>query len=220
MRHAPPARARNRLSPDERIAKIMAVTREMLSEKGYEKIVTSEIADRCGISEATIYKYFASKRDLLVRVAEQWFEEILTIDQHITTTMGIHDRLRHLVRESLAVVRQEPTLTRFVLMELRSDPSYRSMHIYELNRKFTGKISALLNDAVKAGEFLDDVPVHLLRDMIFGCIEHQTWAFLRGEGDFSVDLAADSITNVIYRGMASTRPATKVRNRSPTSGVN
>lgn len=217
MPHSPPVRIRNRLSPDERIAKIMATTRKMLSEKGYEKIVTSELADRCGISEATIFKYFGSKRDLLIRVAEQWFEEIIAVDQGTSTTEGIHGRLRHLVWESLSVVRQEPTLSRFVLMELRSDPAYRSMHIYELNRKFTGKISALLNEAVKTGEFLDDVPVHLLRDMIYGGIEHQTWAFLRGEGDFSVDLAADSITNVIYRGMAAPRTAAKAPKRAPVS---
>ncbi len=214
MPHSPPPRVRNRLSPDERISEIMAITRQMLSEKGYEKIITSEVADRCGISEATIYKYFASKRDLLVRVAEQWFEEILAVDdQHATTTKGIRDRLRRLVWESLAVVRKEPSLTRFVLMELRSDPSYRSMHIYTLNRKFTGKISAVLNQAVKTGEFRNDVPVSLLRDMIFGCIEHQIWTFLRGEGDFSVDLAADGISNVIYRGMATTRPAPESQNQ-------
>jgi hypothetical protein len=37
--------------------------------------------------------------------------------------------------------------------------------------------------------------------MVFGCIEHRTWTFLRGEGDFSIDELADNIANVIYRGM-------------------
>jgi hypothetical protein len=39
--------------------------------------------------------------------------------------------------------------------------------------------------------------------MFFGCIEHHTWAYLRGEGDFSVDKVADGVTDVIYRGMAA-----------------
>jgi hypothetical protein len=39
--------------------------------------------------------------------------------------------------------------------------------------------------------------------MIFGCIEHQTWSFLRREGDFKIDEVADSIVNVVYRGMAA-----------------
>jgi hypothetical protein len=46
------------------------------------------------------------------------------------------------------------------------------------------------------------VPLRIVRDMIFGCAEHHSWAYLRGEGRFSPDEAADAITNLIYRGLA------------------
>ena len=51
--------------------------------------------------------------------------------------------------------------------------------------------------------------MELLRDLIFGGIEHQAWAYLRGEGDFSIDGTTEGITTVIYRGMAvdPTHPA-------------
>jgi hypothetical protein len=65
---------------------------------------------------------------------------------------------------------------------------------------------SVLQEAVDAGHFLADVSVRLLRDLIFGAIEHQTWAYLRGEGDFDVDEAARGITTVIYRSMAAERP--------------
>jgi hypothetical protein len=39
--------------------------------------------------------------------------------------------------------------------------------------------------------------------MIYGGVEHNIWAFLRGEGDFSPDESADAITDIIYRGLAS-----------------
>ncbi len=45
--------------------------------------------------------------------------------------------------------------------------------------------------------------MRLVRDMIYGCVEHHTWAYLRGEGDFRVDETADMITNVVYRGLAA-----------------
>jgi TetR/AcrR family fatty acid metabolism transcriptional regulator len=38
--------------------------------------------------------------------------------------------------------------------------------------------------------------------MLYGCIEHHTWAFLRGEGDFVVDATADAITALVHRGLA------------------
>ena len=59
----------------------------------------------------------------------------------------------------------------------------------------------VVEEGVKVGE-LRDIPRKLIRDMIFGSIEHQTWAFLRGEGDFSVDDSAAGITDVIYSGIA------------------
>ena len=61
---------------------------------------------------------------------------------------------------------------------------------------------AVVEDGVKRGALRDDIPLKLIRDMIFGAIEHQTWAYLRGEGDFSVEDSAAGITDVVYRGIA------------------
>ena len=41
--------------------------------------------------------------------------------------------------------------------------------------------------------------------MIFGAIEHQAWAYLRGEGDLATEQTTEGITTVIYRGMATGR---------------
>lgn len=188
----------------------MAVTRLMLAERGYDNILTAEVAKRCGISEATIYKYFNSKRDLLVLVAEQWFEELLNEEQPSLAGRGALESLRHVIWRNLSVVRNEPELTRFILMDLRPDPGYRSMPIFELNRRFTAQVTEALKEGVRSGELRNDVPIKLLRDMIFGAIEHQTWAFLRGEGNFSVDVVTEGVATVIYRGMLAPAPTPPV----------
>jgi AcrR family transcriptional regulator len=205
-----------RLPRNERISKIVAVTRAMLNEMGYENILTLEVAQRCGVSEATIYKYFDSKRDLLIRVAEQWFEELLAEDQRNLKQSSARDALRHVVWRSLMLVRREPALTRFVLLDLRPDPSYRSMAVFELNRHFTSRVTDVIKQGMKSGELGTAVPLPLLRDMIFGCIEHQTWAFLRGEGDFSVDDATEGIVRVIYNGVALKANQTSTPDALPT----
>ncbi len=64
----------------------------------------------------------------------------------------------------------------------------------------------MFESAMAAGEFRQDVSVSLLRDMVFGCIEHSTWKFLRGEGDFAIDEVADGIATLIVRGMAAEPP--------------
>jgi TetR/AcrR family fatty acid metabolism transcriptional regulator len=193
-----------RLRPDERTAELVAASRTLLAEVGYERFLPAAVAQRCGVSEATVYRYFATKRALLVRVAETWFDEILdALDPGVMQQESTYDRLRYVIRYAVEVVRREPTLTRYILNELRPDPDFRSTTIYQLNRRFTGIVRQVLTDAVERGDFRDDVDVELLRDLIFGGIEHQSWAYLRGEGDFSTDRTTDGITTVIYRGMAT-----------------
>jgi TetR/AcrR family fatty acid metabolism transcriptional regulator len=188
-----------RLPPEDRMAEILATARTTLAEKGYESFLPSDVAARCGVSEATVYRYFPTKRDLLVKVAEDWFGEILAVEPEIAQQNDIFQQLRLVIRHSLAVVRKEPSLSRFVLMELRADPAYRSMHIYALNRRFTSSVISLVKDAVAKGIFRKGTSPSLVRDMVFGCIEHRTWAYLRGQGDFSVEETADSIEGQLAR---------------------
>ena len=198
------ARGAARLAPDLRIAEIEAAAREELAEKGYQNFAPAEVARRCGVSEATIYRYFPTKRDLLIKVAEDWFEEMLAVEPEIARHAGVVDRLRHVIRHSLWVISNQPALSRFVLQELRPDPSYRSMRIFHLNRRFTANVVKIVDEAVATGVFRPGVSSVLVRSMIYGAIEHQTWSYLRGEGDIDVEAAADGIASLICHGMAMT----------------
>jgi TetR/AcrR family transcriptional regulator, fatty acid metabolism regulator protein len=195
-----------RLPQERRIADIMAAARIVIAEKGYENALMSEIAERAGIVEGTLYRYFENKRDLLSKVTDDWFEEVLSTDAVLPSIRGTWHRLRHLIWRALSTIRRQPALSRYVLLEVRRDPDYRSTHLFVLNRRFTAEVSELCDAAIKAGEFRKDVSVSLLRDMVFGCIEHSTWKFLRDEGDFSIDVVADGIATVVYRGMAAEHP--------------
>lgn len=202
-----PRAAARRLPRDQRVAVILKTARTVLRDRGSEQFLTSEVAERCGTSEATIYKYFPTKRDLLIKAAEDWFEEFLSDDYPARTSGPLRDRLYHAVWWALSFIRREPTLSRFVLMELRADPAYRTMRIYQQNRKVVARVMDIVEDGRRNGLVRDDIPLRLMRDMIFGAIEHQTWAYLRREGDFSVDDSAEWITEVILGGIVATQPA-------------
>src|SRR3546814_2852593 len=85
-------------------------------------------------------------------------------------------------------------------MELRLDPDYKNLRLYRLNRAFVSGVMQALKEAHAKGEIDGELSLPLLRDMTFGAIEHQTWAFLREEGDFSVVETIDGITAVVFRG--------------------
>ena len=182
----------------------MQVARALLRERGSEQFLTAEVAERCGISEATIYKYFASRRDLLIKVAEDWFEEFLYDEHPQDRELPFRERLLQVIRKNLSLIRAEPSLTRFLLADLRADPSYRFMRIYEQNRQVARGITNIIKDGIAHGDLRPDIQVRVVRNMIQGCIEYQIWSYLRGEGDFSVEHSAQGLTDIIMRGIDAT----------------
>jgi len=202
----PVRRTSVRLSQERRVADIMSAARRVIAERGYENALMSEIAEQAGIVEGSLYRYFENKRDLLTKVVDDWFEEVLSTDSGLASIRGTWNRLRHLTYRSLMAIRSQPALARYMLLEIRRDPDYRHSRSFQLNRRFTAEVSEVFESAMAAGEFRHDVSVSLLRDMVFGCIEHSTWKFLRGEGDFAIDEVADGIATLIVRGMAAEAP--------------
>ncbi|MDB5972538.1 MAG: transcriptional regulator, TetR family [Hydrocarboniphaga sp.] len=190
-----------RRSADARVGEIKAEARKELAEKGYQAFQPAEVARRCGVSEATVYRYFPTKRDLVSRIAEDWYTGLVAHGPVVDPQADIYTRLRQVLYDTFMVVHRDPALTRFILLELRPDPNYPNTAIYQLNRRFTARVASVVEDAIKAGIFRTDISPKLVRNMIFGCMEHQTWAYLRGEGDFSVEESADGISSLIYRGL-------------------
>lgn len=199
-----PRRTIRRQPSEKRIADIMRAAREVFTEHGYSEALISDIAERAGVVEGSIYRFFRSKRDLLIRVAEAWFEEMLAEDDvQFAAIEGTRNRLRYIVFQHLVTIRTEPALSRIVLQELRTDPDYRSSRLYRLNQTYTHRVIALVRDCVASGEFRPETSPVLVRDMLYGCIEHRTWAFLRNEGEFDVVATADSIAGMIYRAVVA-----------------
>jgi AcrR family transcriptional regulator len=182
----------------------MRIARDVFRARGFDDGVIGEIADKAGVVEGTIYRYFPTKRDLLIEVMEDWYEEMLAdYDQHLKGIAGTRNRLRFMIWRHLTVMHEEPMLCRLMMGEVRAGADYRRTAVYDLNRRYTQRTIAIIKEAVGTGEFSGDVPVTIVRDMIYGGIEHHCWAYLRGEGDFSPERAADEIVAIVYRGLAA-----------------
>jgi AcrR family transcriptional regulator len=204
MKTQPARRQAARLPREVRIAELMTAARAVFKEKGYADALTTDIAERAGVVEGTIYRYFDTKRDLLIKVLEQWYQEMISdFDRELRHVSGTWNRLRFMIWRHLSVLHQEPQLCQLVLLELRSDADYPGTAVFRMNREYTHRTLEIVAAAMASGEFRTGVPLSLVRDMIYGGIEHQSWAYLRGLGNFSPDDVADSLADMIYRALAT-----------------
>lgn len=206
MSAAPARRAFARLPREQRVGDIIEAARAVFSEHGYENASMSAIAARAGVVEGTIYKYFENKRDLLAQVLAGWYQGMLA-DQarQLAGIKGFRNRLRFLIWRHLATIAAEPALCRVFFTEVRSGADYRASALHDLNRGYTRFAVEVLREAVASGEVRSDLPIRLVRDLIYGTIEHHTFEYVCGRGDLAPDQLADDLTELILSGIL--RPA-------------
>ncbi len=195
--HAP------RLAREDRIDAIRIAARDLFCEKGYEAVAMAEIAARVGVVEGLLYKYFATKRELLLQVLEHWYEEMFgDYSRELAGVKGHRARLHLLVWRHLRTVREYPLLCRLMFREVQSEHDYRGTVLHGLNRRYTQLLVDVIEEGIKAGEFRKDIPSGLMRAMVYGGIEHHSWNYVCGRGDLNIDAIADQIVAVLCEGLS------------------
>ncbi len=68
---------RQRLNPDERRARLLAVAAQLFAAHPYDEVLMEDVAERAGVSRALLYRHFPSKRALLAAIYQQVTERLL-----------------------------------------------------------------------------------------------------------------------------------------------
>jgi len=196
----------SRLPREQRISEILHTARDVFCERGYENTAVSEIAARLGVVEGTIYKYFDSKRELLLTVLANWYDELFgDFSRELAGIAGARQRFRYAVWRHLRTIHDYPQLCRLIFSEVRSQPDYRESELHGMNRRYASLLVNVVQDGIRSGEFRRGVSLQLIRDMVFGGVEHHAWSYLYGHGELDVEQLADQITSALCDGILNRR---------------
>ncbi len=210
--HAP------RLAREQRVNEILVSARDVFCDKGYDAASVAEIAARIGVVEGLVYKYFSTKRELLLQVLERWYDELFGDTERALAGVAAHrDRVRVLVRHHLRAVRDYPQLCKLMFREVQEESKYHGSSLHARNRRYTQYLVDEIEAGQRAGVFRAEVPPRLLRDLVYGGIEHATWNYVRGHGRLDIDLLAEQITALLCDGLtpraAAPAPASRKKSR-------
>lgn len=194
---------------EQRIRDILRVGREVLGEHGYERATTIEIAQRLGISEATVFTYFRGKRELCMRVIGDWYDEIIgAIEAGLPVDQPVQVQFEFYIRTHLRLFLIQGTgLCALVLSEGRSKGPDLGASLLPLQRRYTAPLMAMLARGQANGEVRNDLPLRLLRPLVLGPIEHVLWEVVVQDqaGEKLVDLEplAHQLVSMLWSAIAA-----------------
>ena len=144
---SPDAGGRTRPRPGERRAMILQALATMLEQPKTEKITTAALAAKLGVSEAALYRHFASKAQMYEGLIEFIEQTIFSLINQITAqeTNGVR-QVRSIALMLLGFAEKNPGMTRVLTGEalVGGDPRLEERIVQLLDR-----IEASLRQALK-----------------------------------------------------------------------
>ncbi len=186
----------------ERSAEILEAARDLFAQNGYESTSVSDIAGAVGVADGAIYRHFPSKRAVLYEVIREFYEPVIVMARENIRGIGdVRQRLRYIIWLQVRAFTEQPELCRLIIAEARPMEDYYESEIADLNRRYT----SLLIDVVIAGQregiFREDIEPTMVRDLVYGGIEHIAWGAVTGRSEIDPDVVADDLTRLIFSGL-------------------
>jgi TetR/AcrR family fatty acid metabolism transcriptional regulator len=197
----PEGKARERPYPPGRI-KIANAFVSLLEQKEFSSITTAEIAKKAGITEALIYKYFEDKRGLLHQVLKEYLEQYLVqFERDLKGIKGALNKIRKLIWGHISVYSANRVFARILFLEVRNHLDYYSSDTYQIIKAYSKILLEIIEEGVRDGEIRSDVPPKLIRQVIFGSIEHVCLTGVIFKGEISPDDLTEDLCKFVFRGI-------------------
>ena len=214
---APPA---SRMAADERRRQIVTVAMRLFSERGFRGTTTKEIAQAAGVSEAIIFRHFATKDELYAAIID-----------HKACAGGLADST-HPVAEAIqcsvadAVGRKDDRavfegIARAMMRHHEEDPNFLRLLLFsaleghELSQMFWDRnvssmyefIGSYIRERQQDGVFRDIDPLVVVRAfsgmLIHHSLNNTLWDRPRRILDIPDDDAAREFTEILLHGITS-----------------
>ncbi|TDG12421.1 TetR/AcrR family transcriptional regulator [Seongchinamella unica] len=193
-----------RKSKEDRVSAILAAATEVFEEVGYQDAKISDIARRIGVVEGTVFHYFSTKQRLMVRIIEDFYRQVTTdVRAGLVGIAGTRNRLAYIIRFHLEVVTRNSRLCGEILRESRGLDGELAHAVSQLNQGYTRCLSEVIKEGIETGEIAPDTSIPLVRNTVYGSIEHTLWAVINDRLEVDVEAEARSLTGLVYQGIAS-----------------
>ena len=174
----------------------------MFSEKGYEAASITEIALLAGVADGTIYRHFANKKDLLYHVMRVFYERIIAgVEHEVARADSFAERLFRLIRRHLTVFAEDVDLCRLFIREVRTADDYYNSLLHALNRRYTSILLDILKKARTRDEMDSSIDPRMVRDLVYGAIEHLAWRMVNGQSVLRADAVAQQLSQIVLNGI-------------------
>ncbi|WP_308639004.1 TetR/AcrR family transcriptional regulator [Paenibacillus silvisoli] len=195
----------------EKQMKILQSAIEVFAEKGYAGSSTSEIAQRAGVAEGTIFRHYKTKKDLLLSIVAPAMTKLIgpfvlrgfnkVLDTEYESYEGV---IRATIENRIAFISKHRSVLRILLQEIPFHPELQERFQRDILIKVLGRLQKIVAAFQAKGQMVD-VPsmtvVRLTISAIMGYIAVRTLYGERKDAVWDDDFEREATVTFIMRGL-------------------
>ena len=199
-----------RMAGEERRSQILAVAVSLFSERGFRGTTTKEIAQAAGVSEAMVFRHFATKKELYAAILDHKSCADDRFQPEQMAADAIKRKDDRAVFESLAIGaltyhEKDPEFQRLLLYSALEKHELAEMFFNEFVRRVYEFLGSYIRERQRDGALIEIDPAIVIRCFI-GMVMHQSlnnnlWDPARRLLNISNESAAQEFTNILLNGI-------------------
>lgn len=187
---------------DARLPEIINAARAILERAGPKGLSMNKISKEAGVSEATVYKYFDDKNDLLNQVVNDWAGPLIDrFERDIEEVTDLYSSLLFIAIRYLEAMKSNPRMHKLYLKELRFE-KYIGSQIYLINKRYSNLLQGIVKRYIDQGEIREDLNFDIFRDQFYGGLEHIGLRKILPGKTINVGQDAADLVKILYKGIS------------------
>ena len=194
----------------EKQIKVLAAAVEVFSEKGFAAASTSEIAQKAGVAEGTIFRHYKTKKDLLLSIVAPMMSKLLApfVLRDFVKVLDVpHTRfeefIRAVMKNRVEFVKKHLPVLKILVQEIPFHPELREQFKEHVANKLLERVVPIIERYQAAGQIVRLPPLSVIRltaSTVIGFLFARY--FLAPESDWDDEAEIETTIRFIMHGLA------------------
>ncbi len=184
--------------------KIISAAIKLLSEKGFAKTKMKDIATEAQVADGTVYTYFSSKEDLMMKaLTESLHNKLLEVKQITAKEPDVRAKILKFFDIHAIVFTQNPHIAKFLIEDIRQIKEYYNKYPnYSIFDEYREYMKEIYNEGISGGKFRE-VSADAFSLTVIGAMDFVLTQWVLKKHSFNLRKMVVKIIDLIHYGSGS-----------------
>ncbi|HYA03668.1 MAG TPA: TetR/AcrR family transcriptional regulator [Syntrophobacteria bacterium] len=169
---------------------------------GYHQARMADVAREAGVAAGTIYLYFESKDELLIRIFEEKVQAFIEdFRGRVNQEQGAAAKLRKLVELHLYEMQKHQDLAAVFQLDLRQSRRFMSAYPQVDLKNYFDLIGEIIEEGQQHAVFRQDLYVGAVKKALFGALDATVTSWLLAGKSYDLTQMVGPLADLFIRGL-------------------